>query len=256
MIAIPNSALCFRRHGVGAFLGLCLILLSRSSAPAADQPAPSPYARARSAYTVAKQAWQKDPLGPDAAWQFALACFDLAELDEDGRARIAEEAIDACRKSLKTNTNVGNLYYLAMNLGQLARTRKLSALRMVDEMEHEFKAARQLDEQLDFAGPDRNLGLLYFEAPAFASVGSRSKARHHLQRAVELAPDYPENRLNLAEAYLKWGDIKGATRELTALEKLWPVAQTNLTGEDWAGSWHNWEKELKWTRKTIEDRAK
>ena len=96
-------------------------------------------------------------------------------------------------------------YYLGMNLGQLARTRGLSALRLVNQMQREFTRARDLDEHFDWAGPDRNLGLLYRDAPAFASIGSRSKAREHLMRAVELAPRYPENRLNLVETYLQLG---------------------------------------------------
>ena len=92
-----------------------------------------------------------------------------------------------------------------MNLGQLARTKGLGALKLVNQMEHEFTRARDLDEQLDWAGPDRNLGLLYRDAPAIGSIGSRTKAREHLKRAVELAPQYPENRLNLIEAYLQLG---------------------------------------------------
>src|SRR6185369_16884080 len=154
------------------------------------------------------------------------------------RVIIADQGIAACRRLLARNSNSGpGHYYLAMNLGQVACTKSLGALKLVDEMEREFKAARQLDEHLDFAGPDRNLGMLYYKAPAFASVGSRSKARLHLQRAVEVSPDYPGNRLNLIDAYLKWADNNGATRELKALEKLWPKARTNLTGEAWAESW-------------------
>ncbi len=116
-----------------------------------------------------------------------------------------------------------------MNLGQLARTKLLGALKLVTEMEAEFKAARRLDEHLDFAGPDRSLGLLYLEAPGWpTSVGSRTKARQHLRRAAELAPQYPENRLTLLEAYLRWGDHNGVQRELKALEEIWPAARTNF----------------------------
>jgi hypothetical protein len=49
-------------------------------------------------------------------------------------------------------------------------------------MEAEFKLARELDESFDYAGPDRNLGRLYFMAPSIASVGSRAKARAHFAR--------------------------------------------------------------------------
>src|SRR5438132_12182095 len=107
-----------------------------------------------------------------------------------------------------------------MNQGQLARTRGLGALKIVDEMQREFIIARDLDAHFDHGGPERNLGLLYRDAPSLGSIGNRNKARVHLQRAAELAPEYPENRLNLIEAYLKWSDRNGARRELKALEDL------------------------------------
>ena len=132
-----------------------------------------------------------------------------------------------------------------MNLGQLADTkRNLAALKMVKEMEREFQAAADLDDRIDYAGPERNLGLLYLQSPVIVSIGSRAKAQQHLRRAVELAPEYPENRLNLIEAGLKWGDRAGARRELKALEEHWPQAQHQLTGETWAASWANWKKRL------------
>ncbi len=69
-------------------------------------------------------------------------------------------------------------YYLAMNLGQLARTEFLGALKLVREMEREFKTAAELDAQFDFAGPERSLGLLYRDAPGWpVSIGSKRKAR-------------------------------------------------------------------------------
>jgi tetratricopeptide (TPR) repeat protein len=250
MIAIPNSALCFRRHGVHAVIGLCLVLLSGLFAPAADQPTPtptptptpSPYARARSAYTLAKQAWQKSPSAPDTAWQFAQACFDLAELDEEGRARIAGEAIDACRKSLKTNTNAGNYYYLGLNLGQLARTKKLGALKLVDEMEVTLKQAIDSDPKFDYAGADRSLGMLYRDAPGWpASIGSRSKAKLHLAKAVQLAPEYPGNHLSLIESFIAWGDLNAARTAVSQAEPHLRRARLELTGDRWKESWRDWD---------------
>ncbi len=216
-------------------------------------------ARARETFAAAQDRRLAEPTNAVAAWEFARACFDRAEYatNDTERVIVADQGIAACRRLLARQTGSAPAhYYLGMNLGQLARTKTLGALRIVDEMEREFKAARQLDEHFDSAGADRNLGLLYFEAPAFASVGSRTKARQHLQRAVELAPDFPENRLNLMEAYLKWADNNGATHELKVLEKLWPKAQTNFTGEAWAASWSDWEVRLKRARKTIKERAK
>ncbi len=193
------------------------------------------------------------------AWQFARACFDLAEFatNNSERVEIAEQGIAACRQLIASDSNSAPAhYYLAMNLGQVARTKGLGALRIVNEMEREFSTSRMLDEHFDNAGPDRNLGLLYRDAPSIGSVGSRRKARQHLQRATELAPEFPENRLNLIEAYLKWGDRADARRELKTLEELWLKAHSKLTGNAWAASWADWEARLKTAKKRLEEPSK
>jgi len=69
---------------------------------------------------------------------------------------------------------------------------------------------------------------------------------------VKLAPQYPENRLNLIEAYVKWGDLQNARREFAALEDIWPKARTNLTGVAWIGSWADWEPRLQKLRRKFE----
>ena len=181
----------------------------------------------------------------EAAWQFGRACFNLADLTTNNsvRAEVAEKGIAACRVSTALQPGLApGHYYLGMDLGQLADTkRNLAALRMVKEMEREFLTTAALDEPFDYAGADRNLGLLYLRAPVIASIGSRSKARLHFRRAVELAPAYPDNRLNLIEALLKWGDLDAARREAAYLEALWPEARQKFSGAGWAASWLDWE---------------
>jgi tetratricopeptide (TPR) repeat protein len=217
-------------------------------------------ARADRVFFEARRRFQTETNSPDAAWEFGRACFDLAELatNQIGRADFARQGIAACRDAIARRPDAAPAhYYLGMNLGQLADTRRdLGALRMVKEMESEFKAACRLDERFDYAGPDRNLGLLYGQAPVLVSIGSRSKARQHLQRAVALAPDHPENRLNLLEACWKWGDHDGARRELKALEDLWPAAKEKFTGDAWAASWDDWERRLKQAREKIKEASK
>jgi hypothetical protein len=73
-----------------------------------------------------------------------------------------------------------------------------------------------------------------------------------LKRAVELAPQFPENRLNLIETYLKWVERAGAYRELEALEAAWPGARTNFVGEAWAASWADWESRRQKLKKRLE----
>lgn len=227
-----------------ALAGLAL-LASQAAADTNSAPRNQLLAHAQKTYDHAQKEFEAGPTNNVAAWQFARAAFNRAEFatNDTERAALAVQGIGACRKATERDPKCAPaFYYLGLNLGQLARTKLLGALPLVSEMERGFKTARQLDEHFDYAGPDRFLGQLYFQAPGWpASVGSQSKARKHLTRAVELAPDYPENRLNLAEAALKWRDKKLAQRELETLESLWPSAQTNFAGADWAAFWADWQ---------------
>ena len=201
--------------------------------------------RAEKDFLAARTVFQNEKTNSEAAWKFGRSCFNWAEFAKSDKQRqeIAEKGIEACRQVITHQPKlIEGHYYLAMNLGQLARTKNIGALKLVNEMEKEFQIARDLDEKFDFAGPDRNLGLLYFEAPGWpTSIGSRTKARQHLEHAVKLSPNYPENRLNLIEAYLKWGDKNGAQREFKVLRELLPVAKKEFSDEQWESSWIDWE---------------
>ena len=193
------------------------------------------------------------------AWQFARACFDFADLatNDIQRAAIARQGIAACRELLarKTNSAPGH-YYLAMNEGQLAQAEapSLNAYGLVRQMEHEFKTAADLDPSFDYAGPERCLGLLYRDAPGWPfSIGSHRKAREWLEQAAKFAPAYPENHLNLAESFLQWHETDNARSELEGLDRLWPKAQTNLTGEAWEQSWDDWSTRRAAARKKLEE---
>lgn len=224
--------------------------------PGAATPEPECATRARHAYWQTEALYRKEPARLDAAWEFGRACFDLAEFSTNSteRAEMAEQGVAACKQALSIDRQSAVAhYYLGMNLGELAQTRGLGALKLVDQMQREFESARQLDEHVDYAGPDRNLGLLYRDAPSWISVGSRSKARKHLVRAVELAPEYPENRLNLAESFSKWSDFSGVRREYKAMEELWPKARSNFVGAAWSASWVDWDQRLKRLKKKVEE---
>jgi len=196
----------------------------------------------------------------EAAWNFGRACFDMSTLHKDTaeEAKYAQEGIDATRAAVALAPNSAPAhYYLGMDMGQLADTkRNLSAFRMVKDMEREFSAARALDKHFDFAGPSRNLGLLYRDAPTIISIGSRSKARQYLEESVELAPEFLENQLNLIESYLKWDYKTEAVRQFGDLEKIWPQAQKEFTGVAWETSWKDWNKRLDAIRKKLEKNPK
>jgi hypothetical protein len=224
------------------WVGLILLLVVINSGLCEETPG----ARIYRIYQEARgQRGQENTNPVEVLWKLGRACFDWADLvkaDED-RARIAEEGIAACREAVRRKYGSAPAhYYLAMDLGQLARTKSIGALKLVREMEAEFKEAIERDEKFDYAGPHRSLGLLYKDAPGWpTSVGSRTKSRQHLGRAVELRPDYPDNQLSLAEAYLEWGETKLVAEGMPALEELFKTAKTRFTGEQWELSWRDWE---------------
>ncbi len=220
-----------------------------SAAGAADGfPAtPStPASRAAQAWREWRDRHQSQRTNVAAAWRFASACFDQCEFSRNNadRARFAKEGIAACRQALALDPKVaGAHYYLGMDLAQLARTELLGALGLLGEVEKEWQTTIQLDEHFDYAGADRNLGLLYRDAPGWPlSIGSRAQARQHLLRAVALHPEYPENHLNLIEAHLKWNNHSQAALAAAALEGILAQAKKQFTGPAWESYWEDWNK--------------
>lgn len=228
----------------------------------AGEPETNFIARAEAEFHRTQAQYQLHTNDSAAAQAFARACFTLADLatNDFRRAGFAKQGIAVCQQWLARESNSAPAhYYLAMNDGKLAQAEapSLAAYRLVRVMEREFKQAAELDERVDYAGPDRSLGLLYRDAPGWPlSIGSRRKAREWLERAVRLAPNFPENRLVLIESRLKWNDRPGAESELQSLDALWPSARTNFTGAAWAQSWDDWTSRREAAQKKLDEAMK
>jgi len=106
-------------------------------------------------------------------------------------------------------------YLTAYLAGLEAENNSLKGLALVPVIEGSALEASRLNPALDFGGPDRMLGELYLRAPEPpVSIGDLGKAILHYQRAVSLAPDFVENRLGLAEAYLEDEEPGAACEQL------------------------------------------
>lgn len=228
--------------------GLWLLAWLASQAGAGAAPAPADLKKFEPRYHAlflnARTNWARQPDSVSNAWVLARAAFDLAEFATNNtqRAQLAVEGIDAARSALRLDAQCGAAHYhLAMNLGQLARTQLLGALKLVGEMEEHFTLAAKLDPLIDHAGPDRNLGILYREAPGWpASIGSRHKARQHLKKAAELAPGFPANQLELLKSHLKWKETAAAEKLAQQIETALPRARQEFTGAEWELWWTEW----------------
>jgi tetratricopeptide (TPR) repeat protein len=202
--------------------------------------------RAEQAYQTARARYRREPANVEAAWQFGRACSDRGDVarHDKERAAFAEEGILACRQALIDNPKSAFAhYYLGINLGDLAGTRGVGALSELREMEDEWNTANRLDPDIDHAGPDRCLGLLFTQAPGWPlSIGSRTKAIKYLTDAVRLSPGYPDNLLSLAETYLRWNDFTPAQGLAARIPAVMREARKELTGPAWESIWIDWDR--------------
>jgi tetratricopeptide (TPR) repeat protein len=248
----PLGPTRFTAFGPRAWLVRWAVALILACRCAHADPLGDTTAYASGRFDEAKARFHREPANPDAAVQFGRACFELAECatNRTQRAEIDNQGIAACRQAVtRTSNSAPAHYYLGLNLGELARTEGFGALGLVSAMRKEFDLARSIDQGIDYAGPDRNLGQLYRDAPPLLSVGNRPEAERRLRSAVTLAPEFPDNHLELIEGFLKWGQLDNARRQLSALEAAWPAARAKLTGPAWAASWADWEAQTKQFKK-------
>lgn len=235
------------RRGLWVVLGCLVCFQGTFDAGAADAPrvtAVTP--RPQRVYDEARARCRKETNSVEAAWQLGRATFGLAEVavDDAGRAALANEGIGACRRAITLDpASAAAHYYLGLNYGQLAQTKLLGALKLVEQMEAEWKITVRIDPKYDYAGGYRTLGILYRDAPGWpTSIGSRAKSRQQLLKAQELQPDYPGNRLTLYESYAKWGEKKLVQDHVAATEEFLNKARARLFGEEWALDWEDWNK--------------
>jgi len=233
--------------------GLVLLLIlgfawmaSPTQLCAQAEPSESAIAYYRRLYQEARKTWRSETNRAETALRFAAACFDWADFvsDQSQRADIAQEGIQAARRAVALEPkDAAGYYYLALDLGRLAQTKFLGALKLVNEMEVNFKRSTELDPKLDFSGAHRSLGLLYRDAPGWpTSLGDRGKARNHLKKAVELSPDYPDNQLTYLESLLNWGEKKAVAEQIATVETILKNARERLTNDASRFNWPDWDK--------------
>ena len=234
---------------------LLLLVISFASRSHAEETLPlNRFARsAQERFVTQRAQFQMQPTNVAVACNFARAAEIWAEYARNNsqREEIAFQGREAARKAIALNSNSAAAhYYLALNLAQLAQTKTMGALRLVSEMEKELLRAGELDPMVDFAGPHRSLGILYLEAPDWpVSLGNRSKARLHLEKAAELVPLHPDNQLSLAEALVKWGEKKNASMVMKRVGEAMDKGRSLLRGPEWEQAWNDWENRcdrLKW----------
>ena len=173
---------------------------------------------------------EKSDQNPEAAVQ-AAHCYAVPAREGKNRSVRLENAVKG-RKLAETAVlhdpkNAAAHYLAAYLAGLEAENDTFRGLSLVPVIERGAMAASRLDPGLDHGGPDRMLGELYLQAPEPpVSIGDLDKAIQHFRRAVSQDPDFVENRLGLAEAYLEDQDREDACDQLQQALTRMPPART------------------------------
>ena len=133
--------------------------------------------------------------------------------------RYARLGIQAAGEAVRLRPQrVEGYYYRAIATGLFAEQHQAAGREAMHQIRRDARKAIQLQPEFDYGGPHRLLGALYLRAPGPpAGIGSTRRALQHLQEAWKIAPNYAENQLFLAEAYLKAGETDQARALLERL---------------------------------------
>ncbi len=138
---------------------------------------------------------------------------DFAGIDVARESRdFAEAAIVLFPKRVEGH------YFRATSLGLIVKNNPMFSGASLGSMVESARRALELDETYSEAGPHRTLGAVLMRAPGRPwGIGDKAAARAHLERAVELFPDQPDNLIFLAES-LAEGPDPDPERARTTLE--------------------------------------
>jgi hypothetical protein len=142
----------------------------------------------------------------DALWQAARAAAWLGEYGEHERERHVRDGITYANTALQLRPDgVEATFYHGVLAGMLADISRSYGLDAVRQIERRMTALIEAGADVAHGGPQRVYGVLLMRAPGPpTSIGSLRNARRQLEAAVEIAPEWPENHLYLAEWELAW----------------------------------------------------
>jgi tetratricopeptide (TPR) repeat protein len=153
------------------------------------------------------------------------------ESDPKTRESLAVSAVQTAQWCVKRQSdNPACDYWLAIAVGLQAREVRQTAEDGLKTMVESLTRAIAKDPSYDHAGPERVMALVLVRAPGWPlGPGDPESGLEHARRAVELEPDFPPNRLCLAEAL---SDTKAKAESRAAYERALTVARASEAAGD------------------------
>ncbi|HEX6853323.1 MAG TPA: hypothetical protein VF139_18140 [Candidatus Polarisedimenticolaceae bacterium] len=130
------------------------------------------------------------------------------------RERLAVEAVETAQPC---GTRPDCAYWLAVAIGLQAREKPTTAADGIPRMLALLAKAEAGEPALERGGPARVAALVLLRAPGWPlGPGDPEAGLESARRAIAIDPEYPPNRLALAEALMKTGDRGGGEEEARA----------------------------------------
>jgi hypothetical protein len=167
---------------------------------------------------------------------------DSYDGDEEKLQKCAEIGITAARRAGVNKESPEACYYFAINQGIILYTKGLFGLNKLPEIFEALKMA-QKNEDLDFGGPLRVLGMLYLKAPAWPSgIGDLDKSLELLEKAAKKYPSHPQNMMFYAQALI---EDNNKSKALSNLDAAYKLATPEMWGLYYSKKWRTEIETLK-----------
>lgn len=174
----------------------------------------------------------------------------MSSKDRSDTKSFAENGVKEANLCLKNAPEAAACYYWrAVNTGLYYKIRIIGYQTGLKQMISDCEKVIDLAPSYEKAGAYRILGEIYTSVPQTGAhpdsvIRDLSKAEEFLLKAVEIAPDYPENHLALAEVQL---DLKQPTLALKSVQKardLSALWKNDVSHKEWLDKMNGLEKKL------------
>ena len=139
-------------------------------------------------------------------WRMGRTYFKLGEKSnaKSEKIRYFLLCIEYAGKTLKINSKSAHGYFFnGLCNGRLGQVQGIwSSLGKIKPFKNDMETAIRLDPSVNEGGPHRALANLYLKLP-YLLGGDLDRSIIHFREAVRLGPEFGENYLGLAEAYIE-----------------------------------------------------
>ena len=177
------------------------------------------------------------PKSSEIFWRLGRTYFKLGEKanSESEKTRYFLLCMEQTKKALKKNPNLANGYFFnGLCNGSLGQVQGIwSSLSKIRPFKKDMETTISLDPTVNEGGPHRALANLYSKLP-YILGGDLNRSISHFREAVRLGPQFGENYLGLAEAYIQNENFHLAKETLQTLLSI----KLNSQEEELMFEWH------------------